>query len=139
MVTSVLGKDVNTGELVTLEQEELLHGLYVIGETGTGKTTLLVNLALQDIQNGSGVCFFDPDGDAINNILSRLPASREEDVIFLELSDVNYPFGLNLLTCSDPNNPVAVQEVVDRYMHVFKMLWHIGKDTPRLENTLRAS
>ncbi|HYT43107.1 MAG TPA: hypothetical protein VEP90_12250, partial [Methylomirabilota bacterium] len=63
----------------------------------------------------------------------------EKDVIFLELSDVNYPFGLNLLTCSEPNNPVAVQEVVDRYLHVFKMLWHIGKDTPRLENTLRAS
>src|SRR2546421_7284219 len=65
LTTSILGKDINTGKLVSLEQEARQRGLYVIGKPGSGKTTLLVNLILQDIEAGHGVCFLDAHGDAI--------------------------------------------------------------------------
>jgi len=69
-----------------------------------GITTQLVNLLLQDIEQGIGVCFFDPHGDAINDILARLPAGRENDVILLDPLDKDYTFGLNLFECDDPTN-----------------------------------
>src|SRR5947207_13429094 len=103
MVASILGKDADTRNLVTLEQEARLRGLYVIGKTGSGKTTLLINLILQDIENGMGLCFFDTHGDAINDILARLPAGREKDVILLDPFDEEYAFGLNLFQCKNPH------------------------------------
>src|SRR6266852_123559 len=79
-----LGTDINSSQSVTLEQNHRQGGLYVIGKTRSGKTTLLVNLILQDIEQGTGVCFIDPHGDAINDILARLPSHREQDVILLD-------------------------------------------------------
>src|SRR6266702_4090963 len=76
---SVVGIEIDTKTPVTLEQKQRQGGLYVIGKTRSGKTTLLVNLILQDIEQGMGVCFIDPHGDAINDILARLPSGREKD------------------------------------------------------------
>src|SRR5438132_4956806 len=102
----ILGKDVTstTGAAVTLTQQERRRGLYVIGKTGTGKTTLLINLILQDIAAGFGLCLLDPHGDAINDILMRLPDQREQDVILLDVLETEHPFGLNLYECSNPND-----------------------------------
>src|SRR5258707_570574 len=101
---SILGTDVFTGADVLLDQEQRLKGLYVIGKTGSGKTTLLVNMILQDIEAGRGLCFFDTHGDAITDILRRLPPHREDDVILLDLLDKEHPFGLNLFQCNNPTD-----------------------------------
>src|SRR5438105_11304975 len=68
-------------------------------------------------------------------VIGGLASGKSRLLTKQDLQDI--PIGLNLLSCSESNHPVAVQEVVDKYMQVFKMLWHIGKDTPRLEDTLR--
>lgn len=71
--------------------------LYAIGQTGTGKSTFLQEMAKQDIRDGKGVCFVDPHGDAIEDILTAIPKERAEDVIIFDPSDTERPLGLNML------------------------------------------
>lgn len=70
---------------------------YVIGKTGMGKSTLLENLAIQDIQNGEGLCFIDPHGSSAEKLLSYVPEWRMKDVVYFNPSDMRYPIGLNVL------------------------------------------
>src|SRR5579859_5247147 len=119
MTFSLLGIDTETGELVQIPKAARLQGLYIIGSPGQGKTGLIENLVVQDIEQGIGVCLLDPHGDLTKAVLSRIPPDREQDVIFLDITDYPYPFGFNLLTCSDPNNPLETQRTIDQVMHVF--------------------
>src|SRR4051794_35062671 len=99
-----LGKDLRKKEEVSISQGDRLRGIYCLGSTGTGKTTFLVNLMLQDIKAGRGLCFLSPVGDAIKDILTRLPSDREKDVIlFNPLFTAMVP-GLNLFACPDPSS-----------------------------------
>jgi hypothetical protein len=139
---SILGTDLQTGEQVTLEQEQRLKGFYVIGKTGSGKTTLLVNLILQDIAAGRGLCFFDTHGDAITDILRRFPANRsEEDVILLDLLDDDYAFGLNLFHCNDPTDRKEVSRVtstiIDMFAKLFTDTGDLFKEAPTMAETLQ--
>lgn len=91
MVASRLGIGINQGteleeEEVTIGDIERRGGLLLRGNPRTGKTTLLVNLILQDIEHGHGLLFIDPHGDAMEDILKRLPC-REEDVIYFDPFD----------------------------------------------------
>lgn len=70
---------------------------YVVGQTGTGKSTLLLSMILQDIEQGQGVGLIDPHGELIEHILSNIPESRRDDVVSLSPSNYEYPFGINLL------------------------------------------
>ncbi len=70
--------------------------MYVVGQTGTGKSTFLENLALQDMLNGDGFAFIDPHGDTAENLLSMVPKERTEDVIYFCPADMDYPLGLNM-------------------------------------------
>lgn len=70
--------------------------MYVVGQTGTGKSTFLENVALQDMLNGDGFAFVDPHGDTAEKLLSMVPKERTEDVIYFCPSDMDYPMGLNL-------------------------------------------
>jgi hypothetical protein len=119
---SKLGTDINTGQLVSLAQEARLRGLYVIGKTGTGKTNLLINLILQDIEQGMGVCFLDTHGDPINDILARIPKGREQDVILLDPLDKDAAFGLNLFEC-DATDEKQVSRTVSYVLEVFAKLF----------------
>ena len=140
MDASILGKDINSGQLVTLEQEQRLRGLYVIGKTGSGKTTLLVNMILQDIEQGMGVCLIEPHGDSIVEIVKRLPAGREQDVILLDPLD-DYAFGLNLYHCDNPLDDKQVSRTVNYVMEVFAKLFTDGDITfahfPNMAQVLR--
>lgn len=120
---SVLGTDSTTGQLVTLEQEERLRGLYLVGKTDSGKTTLLVNMILDDMKAGRGICFLDPHGDAINAILARLPAEYEEKVILLDQLDKEYAFGLNLLQCADLTDEEQVSRTMSSIVEIFAKLF----------------
>src|SRR5947209_15533928 len=111
-IPSLLGLDVSSGLHVCISQRERRKGLYGIGKNGTCKATCLVNLMLQDINAGMGLCFLDPAGDAITDILRRLPAERIKDVIVLDVMDKNSAFGLSLYACANPDDNEQVTETV---------------------------
>src|SRR5207302_402771 len=94
----VLGENVHRGmrSLVTLSEESRLKHVHIVGATGTGKSTLLKNLILQDIEQGKGILILDPHGDLIDDVLGRIPESRHEDVIIFDPSDEEWPVGFNV-------------------------------------------
>ncbi len=100
-----IGKDIETGASVKIGDIERLSGLYILGKAGTGKSTLLVSLALQDIKHRNGLLFIDPHADAIEAILARMPDERKGDVILLDPTDPDYAFGINPLYCESPHDP----------------------------------
>lgn len=95
----VLGENVHNGKKIniSLNHEQRLRHMHVIGATGTGKSTLLLNLITQDMQKGIGFTILDPHGDLIESILERVPESRFEDVVLFDPSDEQYPVGFNIL------------------------------------------
>ena len=78
-----LGLNANTDQPVTLTQDARREGLYIIGKNGTGKSTLIENLIVQDMEADYGLCLLDPHGDLLDHVLRRVPQKREADVIFL--------------------------------------------------------
>jgi len=119
----------------TLSQRDRRQHLYTIGKSGTGKTTLLRNLILQDIEAGRGVAVIDPHGDLANDILDHIPRHRIEDVAYFNPADMEHPVGLNLLGATLPDERHLVASGV---VGVFKTLWHDSWG-PRLEYILYAS
>jgi hypothetical protein len=137
---SILGFEKTKKVFVTLDDRYRSRSVYVIGKTGTGKTSLLVNLCLQDVARGLGVIFLDPHGDPTLEILARIPENRVNDVILLDPSDSEYPFGLKLIHCADTSDAALVDSTCSTLMHVFKKLWGPGSNDsswgPQLENVL---
>src|SRR5215213_7781444 len=80
-----LGHDGESGEAVTLGNSERTKGLYIIGNPGMGKSSLLEDLIVQDIEAGAGVCVLDPHGDLFEHVLGRVPADRADDVVLIDL------------------------------------------------------
>jgi hypothetical protein len=132
-----IGRDIGTGQEVSISQAARLQGLYIIGVNGTGKSTFISNLIIRDIEQGLGVCLLDPHGDLTKDVLSRVPASRLADVILLDLMDSAYPFGLNVFECPDPANIELVALTASFVMHIFEKVWDIGPHTPQLAQVLR--
>ncbi len=88
--------------------------MYAVGQTGTGKSTFLENLALQDMLSGGGFAFVDPHGDTAETLLSMVPKERTEDVIYFCPSDTEYPMGLNLFEFDTPDQKdFLVQEALN--------------------------
>jgi hypothetical protein len=102
--------------------EDRLRHLYVIGQTGTGKTTFLKNLIAQDIAKGAGVCMIDPHGSDIEDILSYIPKSRYEDVIYFDPSHTDRPMALNMLEY-DRRFPEQKTFVVNEMLSIFNKLF----------------
>ncbi len=136
MTRSKLGTDIQTGQIVELPQASRRQGLYIIGATGAGKSGLIENLILQDIDQGLGVGLLDPHGDLTNAILAKM-TKRLDDVILLDITDEDYPFGLNIFECPNPQSPKEVQKVVDLVMHIFEKLYDVSRSTPRIAQYLR--
>ncbi len=82
---------------ICVNDKDRLKHTHIIGVTGKGKSTFLVNLFLEDCKSGNGALIIDPHGDVVDDILLRIPESRKEDVILVDPSDLEYPIGLNLL------------------------------------------
>ena len=134
---AVLGYDLESGAAVVLEDPGRRQGTYVAGVTGTGKSTLLANLVLADIEAGDGVCLLDPHGDLTEDVLTRIPARRRDDVILFDPADIEYPMGLNLFECrlDDPRQVDRVcSELVGTLRKLFWYSWG-----PRMEDVLRHS
>lgn len=94
--------------------------MYVIGKTGTGKSTFLENMIVQDIQNGNGVAFIDPHGSSAEKLLDYIPPWRLDDVIYFNPSDFEFPIAFNPL--EDPG-PDKRHLIADGLMSVFKKVW----------------
>lgn len=95
----VLGESQHRGAstLVSLDNPARVQHMHVIGASGTGKSTLLVQLISQDIVQGNGVLVLDPHGDLIEDVLARIPEERHGDVIVFDPADEEWPVGLNVL------------------------------------------
>lgn len=96
---TIMGENIFRGErkLVRIKEDDRRRHIYMIGKTGCGKTTTFLQMAESDIKEGKGVGYIDPHGDAIAILLTRIPKERAEDVILFDPSDLERPFGLNLL------------------------------------------
>ena len=108
-----------------------LRHLHVVGPTGVGKTTLLTRLIATDIKDNRGVVVFDPLGDLTDQVCSRIPDSRRDDVIVLDPTDTQRPVGLNVLNSRDPNRNVDF--LVGVMARLFASSWG-----PRTADILRA-
>ena len=109
----------NTETPVYMQAEDRLRHLYVIGQTGAGKSTLLKNIIIQDIKSGAGVCFIDPHGSDVLEVLSAVPPERMDDVIYFDPGSIDRPMGLNMLEY-DPAHPEQKTLVVDELFGIFK-------------------
>lgn len=134
-----LGQNVTTHETVALSPYGRGLGTYVVGLTGTGKTTLLTRIILQDIAAGDGLCVLDPHGDLVDEILQRMPASRrDEDVIVFEPFDSEHPFGLNLFECKNIHDANLVDRIASEVMGTFYKLFSASWG-PQMEDLLRVT
>ena len=107
---------------VFMSKEDRVRHCYVIGQTGTGKTTILKNMVIQDIQNGNGVCFIDPHGNDIEDILANIPPERIDDVIYFDPAYTARPMGLNMLEY-DINYPEQKIFVINELLGIFNKLF----------------
>jgi hypothetical protein len=107
---------------IKLDDPDRLRHLYVIGQTGAGKTGFLRTLIDQDIREGKGVCFIDPHGNDILEVLANVPPERYEDVIYFDPAYIPRPFGLNLLEY-DQNHPEQKTFIVNEILAIFRRLY----------------
>ena len=99
---------------IRLAQKDRQRHLYIIGQTGTGKSILLENLALQDMLDGRGFAFIDPHGDTAESLLSMVPKERTEDVIYFSPADMDFPLGLNFFEYENPDQQdFLIQEAIN--------------------------
>jgi hypothetical protein len=108
--------------MVHMSPADRLRHFYVIGQTGTGKTHLLKSMIIQDIKNGEGVCFIDPHGSDINDILNHIPKDRVDDVIYFNPAHTDHPMGLNMLEY-DTRYPEQKSFVINEMMSIFNKLF----------------
>src|SRR3990167_2263781 len=97
--------------------------VYVIGQTGTGKSTFLKNIALQDVKSGRGVCIVDPHGEFVEEVLPMIQEERAKDVIYFNPADSEYPIWFNVLEVPDINNPEYKPIAASSLMGIFTKIW----------------
>ncbi len=133
-----LGKSVYRGRVrpVCLSEDDRRRHIYIIGKTGTGKSELLKQMILQDIESGKGVCFIDPH-DTIDEILPRIPPERAEDVIYFDPSDTARPMGLNLLEAQTEEQKNFVTSSIINLMYKLYDPYKTGIIGPRFEHAIR--
>ncbi len=132
--TDARGKNVQFG----IKAKDRQRHVYVIGKTGMGKSTLLENMAVQDIENGEGMAFIDPHGSAAETILNYIPEHRIKDVLYFAPFDTEHPVSFNIMEDVGADKRHLV---VSGLMSVFKKIW-IDAWSARMEyilqNTLMA-
>ena len=123
----------NAERVFGIKQDDRRRHMYVIGKTGMGKTNLLENLAIQDIQKGHGIAFIDPHGDTAEKLIKAIPSNRINDVIYFNPADQDYPIAFNVM---EKVSPEYRHLVASGLVGVFKKIW-ADSWGPRLEYILR--
>ncbi len=122
---------------IRLELSDRQRHMYAVGQTGTGKSTFLENLALQDMLNGGGFAFVDPHGDTVEKLLAMVPKNRTEDVIYFSPADMDYPLGLNLFEFQTADQKdFLIQEALNMLYKLYDPQ-HQGIMGPRYEHLFR--
>jgi type IV secretory pathway TraG/TraD family ATPase VirD4 len=123
----------NDNRVFGIKDEDRLSHLYVIGKTGTGKSTLIETMAHQDLERGNGFALIDPHGDLVARVAARVPASQRDKVIYLNATDPHQPYGYNPLRhVSEDRIALAASGMMD----VFKKMWPEAWGV-RMEHILR--
>jgi hypothetical protein len=120
------------GDPVVLDPEERRRHLYIVGQTGTGKSTLLLNLIAQDLAAGEGLALLDPHGDLAEAVLNHVPRVRANDLVYINPADIERPIGFNPLSRVPHDlKPIVADGVVSAFRHVWPESWG-----PRLDYIL---
>src|SRR6202158_5868663 len=122
----------DNGSGVRFSRDERERHVYIVGKSGSGKSTFLFNLAMGDISRGEGVAVIDPHGDLALDILDAIPSSRINDVCYLDVTDTERPVGFNPATRIAPERrALAAAGIVSAFKHLWSDSWG-----PRLEHFL---
>ncbi|HTY39694.1 MAG TPA: type IV secretion system DNA-binding domain-containing protein [Candidatus Paceibacterota bacterium] len=134
----LLGQASFRGQLkpVYLTDEDKKRHIYIIGQTGTGKTTLIGNLIMSDMKRGKGIAVIDPHGDLVENALTYIPKERVDDLILFDPTDRERPLGLNMLDFN-PNRPEEKTFIVNEMQSIFNKLFPPESMGPMFEQYMR--
>ncbi len=133
-ITDMRGKHTAFG----IKSDDRLRHMYIIGKTGMGKSTLLENMAIQDIQNGEGLCFIDPHGSTAELLLDFVPQSRIKDVIYFAPFDSDYPIGFNIMEdMGFDKRHLVVSGIMSSFKRIWEDVWSARMEYI-LQNTLLA-
>lgn len=108
---------------VFISQADRTRHMYLLGATGTGKSTLIYNMVRQDMEAGHGVAVVDPHGDLFEQVLSAVPQHRVEDVVIIDPSDKAFPVGLNPLDLPENVSPFILNRVINDLLDIFGKLY----------------
>ncbi len=135
---ALIGKSIFRKEekSVFISEEDRRRHIYIVGQTGTGKSTLVKNMAASDIAAGKGLAIIDPHGDLIEDVLALIPENRINDVIIFDPSDVMRPIGLNMLEY-DLNRPEEKTFIVNEIQSIFNKLFSAESMGPMFEQYMR--
>ncbi|MFW0862222.1 MAG: type IV secretory system conjugative DNA transfer family protein [Candidatus Komeilibacteria bacterium] len=133
----ILGKSEYRGitRQIRLKRADRRRHVYIIGQTGVGKSTVMKNMMIQDMQNGEGCCVIDPHGDFAMDMLKNVPKERAEDVIYFNPTDTERPLALNML---EYNSPEQKTFVVNELLSIFDKLYDLkATGGPMFEQYMR--
>ncbi|PIT92408.1 MAG: hypothetical protein COU08_02795 [Candidatus Harrisonbacteria bacterium CG10_big_fil_rev_8_21_14_0_10_42_17] len=122
----------STNRLFGIKRKDRRQHMYVMGKSGTGKTTLIKNLMIQDIANGDGVCLVDPHGEYAEEVIAKIPKHRIKDVVYFNPVDAEFQIGFNPLEIPDPRHKHLIASGL---MAIFTKIW-AGVWSPRMEYIL---
>jgi hypothetical protein len=125
-----------TTKPIYLTDDDRRRHMYIVGQTGTGKSTLLGNLIIEDIQNGKGVAIIDPHGDLVENALGFVPKERLDDVIYFNPGDLSRPLGLNMLDFNF-DRPEEKTFIVNEMQSIFDKLFDQESMGPMFQQYMR--
>jgi len=134
----LIGESVFRGQRkeVYITDTDRRRHVYIIGQTGTGKSTLMRNMAISDIRRGKGIAIIDPHGDLVNDIASLVPQERIDDVVIFDPSDIDHPVGLNMLEFN-PSRPEEKTFIVNEMQSIFNRLFSEETMGPMFEQYMR--
>lgn len=121
---------------IMLSDSDRRRHLYIVGQTGTGKSAFIKNMAAEDIKNGKGMAIVDPHGDLADDILSLVPKERIDDIVIFNPGDLNRPLGLNMLEY-DYNRPEEKTFIVNEILGIFGKLFSAETMGPMFEQYMR--
>jgi CxxC-x17-CxxC domain-containing protein len=110
----------NSDNIFGIKRKDRRQHMYILGKSGTGKSVLMSNLIVQNIQNGEGVCVVDPHGELVEEILHLIPEYRKKDVIYFNPADTDFHIGFNVIQLDDPKYKHLVASGL---MGIFTKIW----------------
>ena len=135
---TLIGKSVFRGGVkpVYITDDDRRRHMYVVGQTGTGKSTEIGNMIIADIQAGKGMAIIDPHGELVQGVMGHIPKSRLDDVIYFDPGDMWRPLGLNMLDYN-PERPEEKTFIVNEMQSIFNKLFLAETMGPMFEQYMR--